>query len=106
MVADTLLVLDNLYNRATVIANVEVAENMTRAQLESLYRGAEAKIGEWLERLGQRPPSGRFTCRLKLRFQRRLHPTKTGNSRTESGGSRNTSRRATPFRPSFPAGWI
>src|SRR4029434_3434661 len=51
-------VLDNLYNRATVIANVEVVENMSRAQLESLYRGAEEKIGEWLERLGQASPIG------------------------------------------------
>ena len=58
MVADTLLVLDNLYNRATVIANVEVGENMTRAQLESFYRGAEEKIGQWLERLGQASPIG------------------------------------------------
>jgi anthranilate synthase component I len=59
MVADTLLVLDNLFNRATVIATVEVgggadggtggrAEN---AELRRLYEEAEGRIDRWLERL-------------------------------------------------------
>jgi anthranilate synthase component 1 len=51
MVADTLLVLDNLFNRATVIANVEVAAGATDAELRRLFRQAEARIEDWLERL-------------------------------------------------------
>jgi anthranilate synthase component 1 len=51
MVADTLLVLDNLFNRATVIANVEVRPEMSRAELEAGYQRAVARIEEWLERL-------------------------------------------------------
>ena len=51
MVADTLLVLDNLFNRATIIANVEVREGMAPAELEALYRDATARIGAWLQRL-------------------------------------------------------
>lgn len=38
MVADTLLVLDNLFNRATVIANVEVRPGAGRGILERLHR--------------------------------------------------------------------
>lgn len=51
MVADTLLVLDNLYNRATVIANVEVAPGADEAELRRLFAGAEARIDDWLGRL-------------------------------------------------------
>jgi anthranilate synthase component 1 len=52
MVTDTLLVLDNLYNRATVIANVEVPPEAEAGELERLYAGAEARIQSWLDRLG------------------------------------------------------
>jgi len=51
MVADTLLVLDNLFNRATVIANVEVPAGANRAALERLYRAGSDRITEWLRRL-------------------------------------------------------
>ena len=51
MVTDTLLVLDNLYNRATVIANVEVPARADEAELRRLHRIAEATIDEWLARL-------------------------------------------------------
>jgi anthranilate synthase component I len=69
MVADTLLVLDNLYNRATVIATVEVGRTGARAQgrtgaeardgggapdeseVRRLYEDAERRIDRWLERL-------------------------------------------------------
>src|SRR5207237_1261243 len=44
LVADTLLVLDNLYNRATVIANVEVPPGAEEGELERLYAGPEARI--------------------------------------------------------------
>jgi anthranilate synthase component 1 len=53
MVADTLLVLDNLFNRATVIANVEVTEGMPRAELERRFAEASTRIDAWLARLAQ-----------------------------------------------------
>jgi anthranilate synthase component 1 len=51
MVADTLLVLDNLFNRATVIANVEVPAGAEASDLRRLFDQAEARIECWLERL-------------------------------------------------------
>jgi anthranilate synthase component I len=51
MVTDTLLVLDNLYNRATVIANVEVGAEADNAELRRLYAAATARIDDWLARL-------------------------------------------------------
>jgi anthranilate synthase component 1 len=51
MVADTLLVLDNVYNRATVIANVEAPAHATDAELERLFAEGEARIQDWLGRL-------------------------------------------------------
>jgi anthranilate synthase component 1 len=53
MVADTLLVLDNLFNRATVIASVEVPAGAGTEDHHRLYAGAEARIERWLERLAQ-----------------------------------------------------
>src|SRR6476469_9216024 len=44
MVADTLLVLDNVYNRATVIANVDAAEGATEVELRRLFDEGEARI--------------------------------------------------------------
>ena len=58
MVADTLLVLDNLYNRATVIANVEVPEGADPRTLARLYAEAEARIDDWLARLAAPSPLG------------------------------------------------
>jgi anthranilate synthase component 1 len=52
MVADTLLVLDNLFNRATVIASVEVPPAAAEDDLHQLYDEAETRIDRWLERLG------------------------------------------------------
>ena len=51
MVADTLLVLDNLFNRATVIASMEVSAGAGSDDLRRLYADAEARIERWLERL-------------------------------------------------------
>jgi anthranilate synthase component 1 len=51
MVTDTLLVLDNLYNRATVIANVEVPPESDEATLGRLFGDAERRIESWLARL-------------------------------------------------------
>jgi anthranilate synthase component 1 len=51
MVTDTLLVLDNLFNRATVIANVEVPAGASASDLHRLFSEAEARIASWLQRL-------------------------------------------------------
>ncbi len=51
MVADTVLVLDNLFNRATVIANIEVTEAQSTTELTSRYHRAVARIDDWLDRL-------------------------------------------------------
>ena len=51
MVADTLLVLDNVYNRATVIANVETPAGASDAELAALFAQGEARIQDWLGRL-------------------------------------------------------
>ena len=51
MITDTLLVLDNLFNRATVIATVEVPPQARTEQLRQLYDGAESRIDCWLKRL-------------------------------------------------------
>jgi anthranilate synthase component 1 len=51
MVTDTLLVLDNLYNRATVIASVEVPQESDEAGLRQLFDEAEQRIEMWLTRL-------------------------------------------------------
>ena len=51
MVTDTLLVLDNLFNRATVIATVEVPAGTGSKELRRLFDQAETRIECWLERL-------------------------------------------------------
>jgi anthranilate synthase component 1 len=51
MVTDTLLVLDNLYNRATVIASVEVPSGADEGALRKLFAEAETRIDGWLRRL-------------------------------------------------------
>jgi anthranilate synthase component 1 len=51
MLADTLLVLDNVYNRATVIANVEVPAGASDDELRRLFEQGEMRIDDWLCRL-------------------------------------------------------
>jgi len=51
MVVDTLLVLDNLFNRATVVATVNVPENASADQLRRLFDAAVERIESWLGRL-------------------------------------------------------
>jgi anthranilate synthase component I len=53
MVTDTLLVLDNLFNRATVIASVEVASGADEAALLKAFTQAETRIQTWLDRLAE-----------------------------------------------------
>jgi anthranilate synthase component I len=51
MVTDTLLVLDNLFNRATVIATVEIPAGASIGELRRQYEHAQTRIDCWLERL-------------------------------------------------------
>jgi anthranilate synthase component 1 len=51
MVVDTLLVLDNIYNRATVIASVELPAGAGAGALRKAFDEAEARIDLWLSRL-------------------------------------------------------
>jgi anthranilate synthase component 1 len=51
MVVNTLLVLDNLFNRATVVATVEVRPGAAPQELRRLFEEAVARIDCWLERL-------------------------------------------------------
>ncbi len=51
MVTDTLLVLDNLFNRATVIATVEVPGGADLQELRRLFDEAQNRIECWLGRL-------------------------------------------------------
>jgi anthranilate synthase component 1 len=51
MVTDTLLVLDNLFNRATVIATVAVPAGAGPDDLRRLFDEAQSRIECWLERL-------------------------------------------------------
>jgi anthranilate synthase component 1 len=60
-VADTVLVLDNLYNRATIIANVEVEPGLDRATLVARHDRAIARIDDWLARLAAPSPLGALT---------------------------------------------
>jgi anthranilate synthase component I len=57
MLVDTLLVLDNLFNRATVIATVEVPPGADQAELRRLFDDAISRIECWLERLAARGPT-------------------------------------------------
>jgi anthranilate synthase component I len=57
MVAHTLLVLDNLFNRATVVATVDVPQHATPVKLRRLYDAAIERIACWLERLAGPGPT-------------------------------------------------
>src|SRR5207247_3874899 len=54
MIADTLVILDNLFGRAIVVANVEVPPRAAPAERLRLYDAAEARLDEMVGRLGQR----------------------------------------------------
>lgn len=56
MITDAMLVLDNVYNRATVIISVEIPSDADDAQLHTLHGAAEARITEWLARLAEPAP--------------------------------------------------
>src|SRR5438876_572798 len=54
MIADTLVILDNVFGRAIVVANVEVPARAGPAERLRLYDAAEARLDEMVGRLGQR----------------------------------------------------
>jgi anthranilate synthase component 1 len=54
MIADTLVILDNLFGRAIVVANVEVPPRAGAAERLRLYDAAEARLDDIVARLGER----------------------------------------------------
>src|SRR5260221_4991020 len=52
MIADSLLILDNLFGRANVVANVEVPPQASPAQRLRLYEAAQERLDALIERLG------------------------------------------------------
>ena len=52
MHVETLLVLDNLFHRATVIANIAVAPEVGDAELARRIAAAEARTDEWISPTG------------------------------------------------------
>ena len=53
MVADSLVVLDNLYGRAIAVANVDIPADTPARERVRLYEAAEARLDALVERLGQ-----------------------------------------------------
>ncbi len=52
MIADSLVILDNVFGRANVVANVEVPPNAPPAQRLRLYDAAQERLDALIERLG------------------------------------------------------
>jgi anthranilate synthase component 1 len=52
MIADSLVILDNLFGRAIVVVNVEVLQGAAPAALARLYEAAEQRLDELVGRLG------------------------------------------------------
>ena len=52
MIADSLVILDNLFGRAIVVANVEVPANASGAQRARLFEAAEERLDTLVARLG------------------------------------------------------
>src|SRR6266511_1526470 len=52
MIADSLVILDNLFGRAILVANVEVPPDAAAAQRVGLYDAAEARLDTLVSRLG------------------------------------------------------
>src|SRR5258705_7805700 len=53
MMADSLVILDNLFGRAIVLANVEVPASSSAAQRVRLYDAAEERLDALVKRLGE-----------------------------------------------------
>ncbi|HYK81805.1 MAG TPA: chorismate-binding protein [Gemmatimonadales bacterium] len=54
LIADTLVIIDNLFGRAIVVANVEVPRGAPPAERLRLHDAAEARLAELVGRLGAR----------------------------------------------------
>src|SRR5213083_1328696 len=52
MIADSLVILDNVFGRATLVANVEVPPNASAAQRLRLYDAAQERLDALVARLG------------------------------------------------------
>ncbi len=52
MIADSLVILDNLFGRAIIVVNVEVPAGAGRGELDRLYDAAAARLDELVGRLG------------------------------------------------------
>src|SRR5262249_15643994 len=52
MIADSLVILDNVFGRAILVANVEVPANASAAQRLRLYDGAQDRLDALVARLG------------------------------------------------------
>ena len=52
MIADSLVILDNVFGRAIVVANVEVPSNASAAQLLRLFDAAQERVDMLIGRLG------------------------------------------------------
>src|SRR5213083_3814216 len=66
MIADTLVILDNVFGRAIVVANVEVPAHAGPAERLRLYDAAEARLDEMVGRLGQPDELGPLPLRNGL----------------------------------------
>src|SRR5207247_9448345 len=53
MIADSLVILDNLFGRAIVLANVEVPANSSAAQRVRLFDAADQRLDTLVARLGE-----------------------------------------------------
>jgi anthranilate synthase component 1 len=56
MIADSLVILDNVFGRAIVVANVEVPASASAAQRLRLYDGAQERLDALIGRLGATHP--------------------------------------------------
>src|SRR5438045_4813986 len=66
MIADTLVILDNLFGRAIVVANVEVPPRAAPAERLRLYDAAEGRLEDMVGRLKQRHALGPLALRNGL----------------------------------------
>ena len=105
MVVDTLLVLDNLFNRATVIANVEVPPGTSAKEMRRLYEDARSRIECWLERLATPVSVTALQIEAVPELPQLPVPIPTGSSSRTLAGSGSTSPLETRFRRCFPGGW-
>jgi len=52
MIADCLVILDNLFGRAIVVVNVQIPRSVTAGDVDRLYDAADARLDELVGRLG------------------------------------------------------